>query len=595
MNITEYKLKENDVFIYHGKADIIDVTFGIYNADESFYEFVGRKSGLSIVDLLHPEDVECFRDAVMHVDEELQRLLVRMMTDADNYRWVYMELSYNGVVLRGDRYLNVEITDVMAITDRYKYDSDLIKKYRRYMSLCNDIFMEYSYWDNVIRFYEYFNGHSRDIFRGELNEAVAKIRASEDFSDKQKKDFAAFANVVSKKSDGFKITIDAQAIADYMKGVQLECSCAAIYKDDMHYKMVGLCQKNGLTSIEQPYYLTEYAVDAATGVLNKKAIQEYARECIKRGTMKYFVILDIDDFKQINDRYGHLYGDEVIAKCAEIFRSVIQNRGTVGRFGGDEFMFVFEHIESEEELRRTMKTITKHAQWAYYEKAEMKVSFSSGIVRFPEDGSDYEELMKKADKCLYIAKNKGKNRYIIYREELHGAVETVGNTNRLVGLKASVSDEDKHILLSDMVLQLYRDGKSAIELIMDKVRSYYDIDAVSIYMGKNMKRTYSCGDYVNSIENFESIFEPEYQEFFDKNNYNNGELVARVEKRSATAQLFNSQQEIGKSIQFMVKENEEPVALVSFDFFNRSPKMGCLDNGMLITIGRLLAEVALKG
>lgn len=86
-------------------------------------------------------------------------------------------------------------------------------------------------------------------------------------------------------------------------------------------------------------------------------------------------------------------------------------------------MVLFENVKSEQELRLILKTITKNIQWAFADK-EVSVTTSWGIAKYPEDGSSLEELFKIADKALYIAKAKGKNRYIIYDERKHGNIVT---------------------------------------------------------------------------------------------------------------------------------------------------------------------------
>ena len=135
-------------------------------------------------------------------------------------------------------------------------------------------------------------------------------------------------------------------------------------------------------------------------------------------------------------------------------------------------MLVLENVPTEEDMRRIMKVIAKHADWAFNEKEGFKISFSCGISKFPDDGTTYEELFRKADGCLYIAKDKGKSRYIIYREELHGALLENNDSERSVGLKATISDGDKHVLLSNMILRLYREGKSAIPGVMKDMQTH---------------------------------------------------------------------------------------------------------------------------
>jgi len=594
VNITKYRVDDSEFQIYYGKASIRD-NFYIVNADERFYHLVGKKSGFPIPELLHADDVASFLQAVECLDLEPQCLLVRFLTDYDNYRYVYMKMSYNGKEMSGFKSFDIEITDIMSITDRYKLCVDQMEKYRQLMSLHDGVFFEYSYSDDMLQIYEYFNGQSRRMFYKNLTQAMEEVQNNARFTDKQKEEFLSLGEMIHKRIDCFKTTLDAEVLIDYMQGVRLECSCAIFYKEDVHYKLVGLVHYAGENQPEKSYYLSENAKDPTTGILNKRAIHEYALERIQHSEKGgYLVLIDIDDFKQINDQYGHMFGDEVIAKTAEILRSVTHTRGMAGRFGGDEFMLVLENVPTEEDMRRIMKVIAKHADWAFNEKEGFKISFSCGISKFPEDGTTYEELFRKADGCLYIAKDKGKSRYIIYREELHGALLENNDSERSVGLKATISDGDKHVLLSNMILRLYREGKSAIPGVMKDMQTYFDIDGIAIYTGVDMHRTYSRGNYVNPIQSLSFIFEPGYLEQFDANDCYTESILSHLEKRSPMAYRMNVRQESSKFIQYLLKKDGRPEVVVSFDFFNRSPKFGVTDTGIMQTVGKLLAEVAIE-
>lgn len=591
MNITAYKLNEGEFEIYYGKASIREGYY-IVNADERFYHLIGRKSGFPIPELLHPEDVGDFLEAASILEVEEQCLVVRLLTDSDTYRYVYMKMYYNGKVSHGFRSFDIEICDIMTITERYKLCTDQMEKYRKMMSLHDGIFFEYNYSDDILQIYEYVNGQNRKMFGRNLTETMEAVKASERFSEKQKKEFLAFGETIHKRVDCFKMTLDAEVLIEYLQGVRIECNCAVMYKEDKHYKLVGVVHYIDGDLPKKTYYMSEYAIDAATGLLNKRAIIEYAIERIQNHMQSgYLVLLDIDDFKQINDRYGHMFGDEVIATTAEILRSVTQTRGMAGRFGGDEFMMLLDNISSEDDLRRVMKVIDKHAKWAFYEKEGFHISFSIGISKFPDDGTTYEELFKKADACLYIAKDKGKNRYIIYREHLHGAILDANDSNRSVGLKATISNADKHILLSEMILKLHREGKDAIEPVMKRMQTYFDIDGIAIYAGVDMHRVMSCGNYVNPIANLSFVFEPGYQELFDINGCYVESNLMHLVRKSPLAYRMNVRQESTKFMQHILMKEGRPEVVVSFDFFNRMPKFGTTDHGMMQTIGRLLTEI----
>ena len=109
-----------------------------------------------------------------------------------------------------------------------------------------------------------------------------------------------------------------------------------------------------------------------------------------------------------------------------------------------------------------------------------------------------------------------------------------------------------------------------------------------------MHRTYSRGNYVNPIQSLCFIFEPGYLEQFDANDCYSESILSHLEKRSPMAYRMNVRQESSKFIQYLLKKDGRPEVVVSFDFFNRSPKFGVTDTGIMQTIGKLLAEVAME-
>ena len=161
-----------------------------------------------------------------------------------------------------------------------------------------------------------------------------------------------------------------------------------------------------------------------------------------------------------------MFGDEVLSRVSEIIRSDLNARGVAGRFGGDEFMILFENVKSEQELRLILKTITKNIQWAFADK-EVSVTTSWGIAKYPEDGSSLEELFKIADKALYIAKAKGKNRYIIYDERKHGNIVTDREIQQNSGIRSTiVSDSRKAQIVQELTLKLHKEGAGALILMV---------------------------------------------------------------------------------------------------------------------------------
>ena len=182
-----------------------------------------------------------------------------------------------------------------------------------------------------------------------------------------------------------------------------------------------------IQSLKEESFLARY--DKMTGLLNKQTIIDFAQSLTMAEPRKsfYLFLLDIDHFKSVNDTFGHMRGDEVITEVAAIIRECMGNNGFVGRIGGDEFMLVFEKINTEIALREVLRMIRDTVSARYEDMGEgISVTVSLGGGLFPDNASDYDSLFKVADKMLYIAKVKGRNRYIIYTPSVHDKITDSG-------------------------------------------------------------------------------------------------------------------------------------------------------------------------
>ena len=165
--------------------------------------------------------------------------------------------------------------------------------------------------------------------------------------------------------------------------------------------------------------LTEKAqTDLLTGILNKVSFEEAVDNAIaEAGDSSYgaLYIIDLDDFKHVNDNLGHAMGDRVLSDTARKLRTIFRDSDIIGRIGGDEFA-AFLRCPGETDInelkRRRAEAIIKELKEAYEANGhKVQVSASVGVAGFPVDGGDYRSLYAKADTALYAAKREGKNRY----------------------------------------------------------------------------------------------------------------------------------------------------------------------------------------
>ena len=178
------------------------------------------------------------------------------------------------------------------------------------------------------------------------------------------------------------------------------------------------------------YFASNARFDSLTGLVDKVCITDYAIDLIdskkQKGTI--IAIIDIDYFKHVNDSYGHQYGDYVLKRTADIIRSEVGERGLIGRIGGDEFFVVFNSYLDEAALRDCLRNIRTDMNKTFEGKGptgEGNITVSIGAASFPADAESYNDLFVLADYCLYLAKSKGRNRYIIYNHDKHPAFDAI--------------------------------------------------------------------------------------------------------------------------------------------------------------------------
>lgn len=153
--------------------------------------------------------------------------------------------------------------------------------------------------------------------------------------------------------------------------------------------------------------------DGLTRLYNRKTFMEKLTgevHRVQRYTGKVsFAILDLDNFKQTNDTYGHTFGDFVLVKVADLFHSKLRETDFAGRYGGEEFLLAMPETDKETS-KIVVERLRKAVSELKFDQQNYSVTLSAGVVTVPDDGVDISKLMELADAMLYKAKNAGRNR-----------------------------------------------------------------------------------------------------------------------------------------------------------------------------------------
>lgn len=160
--------------------------------------------------------------------------------------------------------------------------------------------------------------------------------------------------------------------------------------------------------------------DLLTGLNNKLATERKIKEYMELhpDEQALMFVLDIDNFKKINDTMGHAFGDEVIRTLGHQIRGEFRVSDIIGRIGGDEFMIFLKNLKDDSLVEQEANRVANFfANFQAGEYVKYSATASIGAAVYPRDASDFESLYKAADKALYKAKERGKNQLAFYKED----------------------------------------------------------------------------------------------------------------------------------------------------------------------------------
>lgn len=259
------------------------------------------------------------------------------------------------------------------------------------------------------------------------------ITASSNYNEMVKA-FSTLA-IYAEDSNGFSTTFSQEnVLSAYTRGErQLSCqyrkpnengelrwaNCTLhLYQDPDNDDIKGFAYVEDIDNQKRETLALRYSAehDSMTDLLNKATaettIDSFLSSCDPKTQKHAFFMIDIDYFKNINDVFGHLYGDEVLREIATLIKSLFREDDIIGRVGGDEFVVLMKNAASSDIVSARAQSICNKLSIKYSDgQKSSSISASVGITLYPSQGKTFEELFDKSDKLLYSAKKAGRNRY----------------------------------------------------------------------------------------------------------------------------------------------------------------------------------------
>ena len=571
----------------------INHDYMVMMGDEYFYHFQGKTIGICILDSIHPELREEFCQACGELGMgESVRILSAMRGITGAYQQVDVTISDSGHAVNGEQVWELTIYNLFNIEKQYIQASNDANRYRAFLSMYQDYLFDYDVEKDCIAIYRYVGIKSSVLMKCSLEQFRENVKAMyprEGFLE----ELEEFCQHLFSAQENFSCDLRGPMPNHSTTMGLTHIEGKVVYKHNKGRVVLGIFRPLDQKQEDNiPYYATAEGKDSFTGLLNKRACAEYAAEMLATDSeIHYMAMIDIDNFKNVNDTFGHMYGDQVISQVASIISSTLNGRGIVGRFGGDEFFIFTNWITSEMLLRAVLTAIRKKVQNTFENQEQgCRVTLSIGVSRAPEDGHTYDELFKKADKCLYLAKFKGKNRFIIYEEDKHGGIAEEGQSIRhtMDPLKKAEYLAD---VVADIGIRLLREGSEPMEEVLDQIRSAFEIDGVRIYRAGQQEPLYINGDYQSVPDMHLFIVNNEMMKLLDHPHYLMASHIANLEGVNRELYEILRDSKVEGTVCICYPDKNGADLYFFYEAFNDRFRWSESDKNFLLTASKIVAQV----
>lgn len=501
-----------------------DDKYNIFVSNKRFTSYLGSEElrSFKITDYIHPDDVESFKKFVEDKSFTGGEEVFRLKKKNNEWRYNVMRIHTEKGMVENRRNIGVEIIDIDESVGDYETAMDSLSRVRLLMSLTDEFAFIYDKATNVFKMFKYDRFNRIILYDMDIDlwkrEMLSKSYVK--YDEKAMLDTLVLNMKTYADSFSIKMNCAIRTQSDIFEAVRF---IGTVHNESNGNKIIvgrvvsDEAVGHASTAME---IMNELQCDSLTGVYNKKTITEYAKKRLAEEKEKRIVIaiLDVDHFKSVNDTFGHLYGDKVLARVGGRLKEIVGEDGVIGRIGGDEFMIVFNGLDDDQVLRGMLRAIRTQIKWEFAEDFEnLSITCSIGASIFPVNGRDYESLFKKADCCLYIAKEKGRDRYVFFRDEMHRAsYEAMLNKSQLNAMNNPREIRELKNIASFMESAV-TDSRKAVLDAMRHMKDTFGIDNINIYYGEGMKKVYSFGSDIPEAQDAMYVFSEEFQELMGEN------------------------------------------------------------------------------
>lgn len=422
LDIFEYNLFSEKARFYNNQSFLQLETKDTQSKQVSFQNAVLSKK------LIYPEDIQIFCNVFNSIKQGNHKAVceLRMKTIDNTYNWYRLTLSTKQMGILSNQY-------AVGIFENITQQKEMSLKYLNETQFYQAILTEKSAFahvnvteDRCTRFGGIWNLYN------ELINTITYSKLIEEFINKvvHPEDRAHYLelmqrnNFIQSLENGIdKLGCEFRRIVEQNKMIWMELH-VHLFKEPFTKHVLALVYITNIDAKKKQELalLHDSERDQLTNTFNKRitetSIRDYMKK-MKEDEVGIFMILDLDNFKSINDTYGHGIGDKVLIRLSEMLTFVFERYNIIGRFGGDEFIILLKNITCKELVYSQLTRLYEFIE------AEKNPPFSCSIgLSFIYYGDTYEQIFRQADMALYTAKNEGKGHSVFFEEQNHQKIHS---------------------------------------------------------------------------------------------------------------------------------------------------------------------------
>lgn len=565
----------------------------------------------SFWEMIVPED----REPTLH---EVQRQMTLGKTKRIEYRVMHKDGHYVWVFDKGQLIEETHETCssfyciMIDVTQEKKIEEELrlsLERYNIIMEQTNDVIIEWDIVHKHFRFsHNWIHAFDNDIF---------EFKDCQVNKDDLKKGFHPYDvskidDILNEIQNGQKYIEQEIRLIDpkhQYRWWRLRLT-VQFDKENKPLRAIGIIVDIDEEKRRSQYLLRKAQQDALTGIYNKITTQNLIKDYLSKidiHELGAMMIIDIDNFKEINDSQGHLFGDAILGDIARRMKNEFEYTDIIGRIGGDEFIVFFKDIQSINNIKMSAQKMLDEMEKLEDTHDHLHISCSIGISITPRDGIEFTELFQKADQALYQAKNEGKKQYVIYNESIMHEYVFNAKPRSLINEKID-SNENNRISSGQIAEYVFRvlynssDLEYAISSILEIVGLQFDVSRVYIF--ENIENDlYCCNTFEwcnQGVEpQMENLKQVSYKDdlggnYYDNFNENGIFYCADIHNLPKLQYAILAPQGIKSMLQCAIKDNGQIKGYVGFDECRKNRYWTQEQIDALVFVSEILSVFLLK-